>query len=116
MNLAGFHIIWLTAWCTFVSAVFYFLEWHWMTIPWVPVALIGTAVAFFVGFKNNQAYDRLWEARKIWGAIVNVSRSFTSMLYGFDTENADAGITKIQKRKLKHKMLKKNYMPQFVIF
>lgn len=100
MNLAGFHIIWLTAWCTFVSAVFYFLEWHWMTIPWVPVALIGTAVAFFVGFKNNQAYDRLWEARKIWGAIVNVSRSFTSMLYGFDTENADAGITKIQKRKL----------------
>jgi putative membrane protein len=48
MNLAGFQIIWLTAWCTFVSAVFYFLEWHWMTIPWVPVALIGTAVAFFV--------------------------------------------------------------------
>lgn len=103
LNLAGSHLIWLTAWCTLVSAVFYFLDWHWMTIPWVPVALIGTAVAFFVGFKNNQAYDRLWEARKIWGAIVNVSRSFTSMLYGFDTGNADAGILKVQKRTIAYR-------------
>ena len=33
---------------------------------WLPVSVIGTAVAFYVGFKNNQAYDRMWEARKIW--------------------------------------------------
>jgi len=45
-------------------------------IPWLPVSLIGTAVAFYVGFKNNASYERLWEARKIWGAIVNDSRSF----------------------------------------
>jgi len=32
------------------------------------VALIVTAVAFLVGFQNNSAYDRIWEARKIWGA------------------------------------------------
>jgi putative membrane protein len=43
-------------------------------VPWLPIAVIGTAVAFYIGFKNNQAYDRLWEARKIWGAIVNSSR------------------------------------------
>jgi len=43
-------------------------------VPWLPVSVIGTAVAFYVGFKNNSAYDRLWEARKIWGAIINSSR------------------------------------------
>ena len=34
-------------------------------IAWTPVSVIGTAVAFYVGFKNNNAYGRLWEARKI---------------------------------------------------
>jgi len=45
-------------------------------IPWTPLALIGTAVAFVIGFQNNAAYGRIWEARKIWGGIVNTSRSF----------------------------------------
>lgn len=45
-------------------------------LPWAPIALIGTAVAFVTGFKNNAAYNRLWEARQIWGAIVNSSRQF----------------------------------------
>jgi len=88
-NLAGAHLIWLSVWCTVVATVYYFSNWQWMIIPWVPVALIGTAEAFYVGFKNNQAYDRLWEARKIWGGIVNSSRSFTSMLYAFDTEKGN---------------------------
>lgn len=44
-------------------------------IPFLPVATIGTAVAFYVGFKNNSSYDRLWEARKIWGELTNLSRS-----------------------------------------
>jgi putative membrane protein len=50
--------------------------WHWLAIPWVPIALVGTAAAFLVGFKNTQTYNRLWEARTIWGAIVNSSRAW----------------------------------------
>jgi len=42
----------------------------------LPISILGTAVAFYVGFKNNQAYDRFWEARTAWGAIVNTSRTF----------------------------------------
>ncbi|HEY5916673.1 MAG TPA: bestrophin family ion channel, partial [Chryseolinea sp.] len=53
-----------------------YLHWHWVAVPWLPVSLIGTAVAFYVGFKNNQSYERGWEARKVWGSIVNLSRSF----------------------------------------
>ncbi|MDX2246441.1 MAG: bestrophin family ion channel [Bacteroidia bacterium] len=59
------------------------MGWDWMQIPWLPVSLIGTAVAFYVGFKNNSAYDRTWEARKVWGAIVNNSRSWAMMAKGF---------------------------------
>ncbi|NOQ75816.1 MAG: hypothetical protein GQ574_27675 [Crocinitomix sp.] len=56
--------------------LYYFLGWNWLAIPTLPITLIGTIVAFNLGFKNNNAYDRLWEARKIWGGIVNSSRSW----------------------------------------
>ncbi|MEM9672278.1 MAG: bestrophin family ion channel [Bacteroidota bacterium] len=46
-------------------------------LPAMFPTLLGTALAFFIGFMNNQAYDRWWEARKIWGALVNDSRSWT---------------------------------------
>lgn len=55
---------------------YYFLDLEWFRIPWTPMALIGTAVAFVIGFQNNAVYGRIWEARKIWGGIVNTSRTF----------------------------------------
>ena len=65
---------------TIISSVFVllyqYLDFHWFKIPWTPLALIGTAVAFVIGFQNNSAYGRIWEARKIWGGIVNTSRTF----------------------------------------
>lgn len=59
--------------------------WKWLTLPWVPIALVGTAVAFLTGFRNNACYDRLWEARQIYGAIVNSSRSWGIMVMDFVT-------------------------------
>ena len=57
-------------------AIYYFFDLSWLKIPWTPLAFIGTAVAFVIGFQNNAAYGRIWEARKIWGGIVNTSRTF----------------------------------------
>ncbi len=51
-----------------------------VAIPFLPVGTIGTAVAFYIGFKNNQAYDRLWEARRLWGGITNASRNLATMM------------------------------------
>jgi ion channel-forming bestrophin family protein len=68
-----------------------YFEWTWLAIPWQPIALIGIAVSFYLGFKNNSSYDRLWEARKIWGGIVNASRTFTIMTRDFIT-NEFAGV------------------------
>jgi putative membrane protein len=68
MLFLAIGIVWVCA--------FYFLDLDWLRIPWTPLALIGTAVAFVIGFQNNAAYGRIWEARKIWGGIVNTSRTF----------------------------------------
>ncbi|MFZ6010440.1 MAG: bestrophin family protein [Bacteroidota bacterium] len=65
------------------TVLFELAGWKWLGIPWVPIALIGTAAAFIVGFKNTQTYSRLWEARQIWGSIVNTSRSWGMMSRDF---------------------------------
>ena len=48
------------------TALFELAGFRWLQLPWTPIALIGTAVAFLIGFQNNAAYGRAWEARKIW--------------------------------------------------
>ncbi len=60
---------------TLITALYEVLGIKWLQVPLTPVGMIGTAVAFMIGFQNNAAYDRIWEARKIWGGIVNSSRS-----------------------------------------
>ena len=61
---------------TVITLLYDILDVKWLQVPLTPVGLIGTAVAFLIGFQNNAAYDRIWEARKIWGGVVNSSRSF----------------------------------------
>jgi ion channel-forming bestrophin family protein len=69
-----------------VATIAYLLDKHFsinISIPWQPVSVLGIAVAFYLGFKNNASYDRTWEARKIWGGIVNNSRTFGAAVVSF---------------------------------
>jgi len=99
----GHHIVWLLALMGAVAALYHF-DFISINIPWLPVSVIGTAVAFYVGFKNNQAYDRMWEARKIWGGIVNDSRAWGMMVDGYvtnlfaDNNKSETEIQGIKKR------------------
>lgn len=61
------------------------IGWKWLHLPWLPIGLVGTALAFINGFKNNASYGRLWEARKIYGGIVNASRLLATMVNDFIT-------------------------------
>jgi ion channel-forming bestrophin family protein len=70
-------VVYLILSCT-IWALYHFLGWKFLAIPFLPVGMVGTAVAFYVGFKNNSSYDRLWEARKIWGTITNLSRAWAT--------------------------------------
>ena len=75
-------LLFLVIICIWVAGYF-FLDLHWLKVPWTPLALIGTAVAFVIGFQNNSSYGRIWEARQIWGSIVNSSRTFGMMVQDF---------------------------------
>ena len=59
----------------------------WLHLPWLPIAVVGTAVAFIISFQNNATYDRVWEARKIWGGIVNTSRAWGIVVNDFITND-----------------------------
>ncbi len=69
------ELIFFVIFSSLITTLYEVLNIKWLQVPLAPVALVGTAVAFMVGFQNNAAYDRIWEARKIWGGIVNTSRS-----------------------------------------
>lgn len=43
----------------------------------LPFSLIGVALSIFLGFRNNTAYDRFWEGRKLWGRLINTTRSWS---------------------------------------
>lgn len=76
--------IYITLIISIVPVILYqVLELKFIAIPWTVVALLGTATAFIVGFKNTQTYNRTWEARQIWGAILNSSRAFGTMSRDF---------------------------------
>lgn len=65
-----------------ICGLSYFSGLH-VSLPWGPLGVIGIAVAFYLGFKNNSSYDRTWEARKIWGSIVNNSRTLGAAVVSF---------------------------------
>jgi len=58
----------------------YYNDWG---VPVSITAVLGTALSILLGFSNSQAYDRWWEARKIWGSIVNDSRAFSKQVIAF---------------------------------
>jgi len=54
-----------------------------LDLPIAIPAMLGTAISILLGFKTSAAYDRWWEARKIWGGIVNDSRTFGRQVVSF---------------------------------
>lgn len=67
-----------------------------LTIP----AFIGTAISILLSFKLNQSYERWWEARKIWGSIVNDSRSLMIQAQSLVPQVNDAWLTRVGHRQI----------------
>ncbi|MCJ8289202.1 MAG: hypothetical protein HRT58_08470 [Crocinitomicaceae bacterium] len=89
--------------------LYHFFHLHFLHLPWTPIAVLGTAVAFVIGFKNSASYDRLWEARKIWGGIVNTSRSFGIMTRDFINNNhTSSPLSDEELNKIKRKIINRH--------
>lgn len=71
-----------------------------LAIPISIPTFLGVAISLILTFRINQSYDRWWEARKIWGAIVNDSRSLTRQILTFPKKGMwkDDEVSDIQKR------------------
>ena len=58
-----------------------------LSIP--PFTLMGIALAIFLGFRNTVSYDRYWEARKQWGALLIGARSLTREIASFAPDEVE---------------------------
>lgn len=63
----------LFAWAFLITAAFEFLHFEFFAVPAAVLAVIGTAVAIILGFKNQQCYARISEALAAWGQITSAS-------------------------------------------
>ncbi|MEO1054131.1 MAG: bestrophin family ion channel [Bacteroidota bacterium] len=80
------NLIFFAVWSTIITSTYIYLDMvHDVDIglPFLPLSTIGIAVAFYIGFKNSQSYDRFWEGRKIWGGIVNYSRTWANQVMSY---------------------------------
>lgn len=78
---------------------------HHISIPLGVPTILGTIISLLLAFRSNQAYDRWWEARIIWGSIVNDSRTFTRQVLsfiqpGYDSEEKTAFQQKMVNRQI----------------
>ena len=60
-----------------------------LELPTLPLAVVGAALGIFVSFRTNQAYDRWWEGRKLWGRMINESRHWASQATKYIVDEDD---------------------------
>lgn len=80
----------VTCWNLIVVFLDEVMDFHFVAHPTQPVTTVGVAVAFYLGFKNTTAFARWWEARNIWGEIVNASRDWGNAVIHLIPDSADA--------------------------
>ncbi|KTW09678.1 bestrophin family protein [Sphingomonas sanguinis] len=70
----------LFIWDVIVTVAYYVLPFK---APSLPLTLFGTALALFLGFRTNSAYQRWWEGRQLWGLMINASRNIARSARNF---------------------------------
>jgi putative membrane protein len=76
LTYVGRPLVVLLAYDLAVVTAYKVLHWDWVAMPHIPLALFGSAIGIIVAFRNQSSYARWWEARTLWGALVNNSRSW----------------------------------------
>lgn len=71
-----------------------------ISLPLNIPALLGTAVSLLLAFRTSQSYERWWEARTVWGAIVNDSRTFIRLIIQFLPAEDDKTIRDFAERQI----------------
>jgi ion channel-forming bestrophin family protein len=98
LRLVGRPLALLFAFDMVVAFAYVFGRQKWLAQPEIPLSILGSVIGIIVGFRNSSSYARWWEARKLWGTIVNCSRSLArdvlSMIVPPATDQSEAGCLK----------------------
>ncbi len=76
MGYVGWSLFWLLLWDIAVTVDFMLFFNTKLSLPIMPLTLLGSALIVLISFRNSSAYNRWWEARTLWGLLVNASRSY----------------------------------------
>jgi putative membrane protein len=88
--------------------IIYLINGSVLTLPFSIAAILGSALAIFIAFRNNSAYGRWWEARTLWGGIVNSSRVLTRLIITFtDSHSLQQNFNKERAELFKKEMIYK---------
>jgi len=74
--------------CAVTVAHFFKVVIHAFILPDLSLSLFGSALALLIGFRTNSAYLRWWEARTLWGGIVNQSRTWARQVLTYPDPSA----------------------------
>lgn len=104
MKDLSFPMLIIVLYMSFISIYDHYFKMEGIHVPLTLITVPGTVIALLLGFRTNSAYDRWWEARIIWGGIVNDSRTWVRQLLTFiKFENHDCGeFQGIKKMALRH--------------
>ncbi|TDI82572.1 MAG: hypothetical protein E2O80_01870 [Betaproteobacteria bacterium] len=81
LQIEGWNILFFLVYGSAVCVLDSYFE-H-LAFPVSEVSVLGIVVAILLGFRNNEAYNRYWEARTAWSDLMNASRNFTSQVMGY---------------------------------
>ena len=76
VRYVGWSLFWLLIWDIIVTSYYMLFLDSRLSFPLMPLTLVGSALVVLISFRNSSAYNRWWEARTLWGALTNNSRSF----------------------------------------
>ncbi len=76
-------MIWSISWAFLVCFIYLLTHWDWMSISFILIGVIGSALAIFVAFRNQSSYSRWWEARTLWQGIVTHTRILARLVITF---------------------------------
>lgn len=106
--------IWPQAWkrllvllvfdCT-VAIIYSVFHHKWISLNGLPIAPLASALTIFLAFRTNAAYGRWWEARQLWGSLVNTSRALARQyLTMLDDESEDPRRPPLRNELVKHQI------------
>lgn len=99
LNKIKFEVLLIALYTTIIWAFREDLNINHISIPLGVPTMLGTVISLLLAFRSNQAYDRWWEARVVWGSIVNDSRTFTRQILSFiHAPYPEEGVSDFQKK------------------